>query len=335
MTTSANPGPLDWRIAIVDSAGRPTPEFQRRWQLQQTANGLIGFVGLVNGVPTGTPKGDGELVINIATNPYTMYVADGGTWHLAGAVKFTSLSDVPPNYADAGAKLVQVKSTEDGLDFVSISGALDIIDNVEGDILFRGADDWEALPAGTDTYVLTTHGPGADPTWVAPGAGPTGPAGPTGATGAAGATGATGANGATGATGATGIAGPTGPTGPAGSGGTASHGFGISVQGKPAANVIIGLGAWPDNRVFSTTSAIEVVADTAATASTVFTIEVLISGTWTSVGTITFSSSGTVGALAITSSPVTVTAGQLLRVVTPVTQDATLADVGGIVVADS
>lgn len=29
--------PLDWRAGIVDRAGRPTPEFQRRW-LNQTAN---------------------------------------------------------------------------------------------------------------------------------------------------------------------------------------------------------------------------------------------------------------------------------------------------------
>ena len=34
-------GPLDWRIAITDKAGRPTPEFQRRWAIQRNNNGLI------------------------------------------------------------------------------------------------------------------------------------------------------------------------------------------------------------------------------------------------------------------------------------------------------
>lgn len=36
-TTLVPLNPLDWRVGIVDKAGRPTPEFQRRW-LSQTQN---------------------------------------------------------------------------------------------------------------------------------------------------------------------------------------------------------------------------------------------------------------------------------------------------------
>lgn len=118
---------------------------------------------------------------------------------------------------------------------------------------------------------------------------------------------------------------------PPGSGSSATRGFGFSNPGLPAANTYLGVGSWPTNIVFATAGPVEVVAGTAATASAVFTIEVLVSGTWTSIGTLTFAASGTVATLAIIGSPVTVTAGQLLRLVTPVVQDATLADIGGIV----
>jgi hypothetical protein len=42
---------------------------------------------------------------------------------------------------------------------------LDSIGGAQGDILFRGATEWEALVAGTDGYVLMTKGAGADPIW--------------------------------------------------------------------------------------------------------------------------------------------------------------------------
>lgn len=38
----------------------------------------------------------------------------------------------------------------------------------QGDILYRGASGWVRLPAGTNGDVLTTHGAGADPSWLTP-----------------------------------------------------------------------------------------------------------------------------------------------------------------------
>lgn len=40
-----NLGPLDWRIAIVDKNGRPTPEFQRRWNTQRNVNTQLADLG--------------------------------------------------------------------------------------------------------------------------------------------------------------------------------------------------------------------------------------------------------------------------------------------------
>ena len=46
------------------------------------------------------------------------------------------------------------------------SSVLDQIGNVQGDVLYRGASGWSALPPGTSGYVLATQGAGANPHWV-------------------------------------------------------------------------------------------------------------------------------------------------------------------------
>lgn len=55
---------------------------------------------------------------------------------------------------------------------VSASGVLDWIGSTRGSVLYRGAGGWSALTPGTATHVLTSNGPGADPSWAAaPGGG--------------------------------------------------------------------------------------------------------------------------------------------------------------------
>jgi hypothetical protein len=79
-------GPLDWRIPIVTPDGRPTSEFQRRWATQVGNNTQIGSITLGAGPPPVNPvPEDGAQYADTATNPYTMYIAYGGTWNLAGA----------------------------------------------------------------------------------------------------------------------------------------------------------------------------------------------------------------------------------------------------------
>ena len=168
MTTDSvvDTGPLDWRIAITDKAGRPTPEFQRRWQTQRANNDLIGGITVGSGVPTGTPK-DGAGYVDISTTPYTLYVGSGGTWHIVGVVDFTDLADVPHNYTSAGNKLVKVNSGATALEFASESAILDLISNVQGSILYRGNTTWDALAPSTAGFVLTTEGSAANPQWLA------------------------------------------------------------------------------------------------------------------------------------------------------------------------
>lgn len=110
-----------------------------------------------------------------------------------------------------------------------------------------------------------------------------------------------------------------------------NHGFGFSVQGRPAANLIAGPGIWVRQITFQTGGAASIIAQVAATSTYVISIQTLISGVYTQIGTITFSAGGTVGALAWSSSPVSIPSGQPLQLVFPAVQDATLANIVAVV----
>lgn len=158
-------GPLDWRTPIVDGAGHPSPEFQRRWNQQRTNNGLIGFVATGSGAPSSVPQ-DGQEYVDIGATPWVLYVGDNGAWSTVGPLAFTDLADAPHAYTSAGDKLVKVTTAADGLEFASISAVLDLIDDTRGAVLYRGATAWAALAPGTAGEVLSTNGAGADPAWI-------------------------------------------------------------------------------------------------------------------------------------------------------------------------
>lgn len=159
-------GPLLWDTPIVDAQGRPSPEFQRRWNTQRNNNAQIGTITFGAGAPTGSPD-DGAEYVDTSHIPYTLYVGQGGSWHKAGVTKFTELSDAPSAYTGAGNKIVQVNSGATGLIFSTISSLLDLISSTRGTVLYRGASGWSPLAPGTAGYVLSTNGAGADPAWVA------------------------------------------------------------------------------------------------------------------------------------------------------------------------
>ena len=48
----------------------------------------------------------------------------------------------------------------------TVSAVLDTISAVQGSVLYRGNTTWQALPPGTNGYVLATSGAGANPSWV-------------------------------------------------------------------------------------------------------------------------------------------------------------------------
>jgi hypothetical protein len=159
-------GPLTWNVPIVDvRSGRPSPEFQRRWETQRRNNSLINTLTFGSGAPTGSPE-DGAEYIDTSTTPYTIYFGKGGTWHQAGAVNFIDLQDAPHSYSGKANDLVAVNTGATGVTFYSVTEFLDLVlGAAQGDIIYRNAAGWVVLTPGTDGSVLTTHGPAADPTW--------------------------------------------------------------------------------------------------------------------------------------------------------------------------
>lgn len=73
----------------------------------------------------------------------------------------------------ANYKVLQADSAETpGLKWVDASEMLDDgIGSTRGSVLYRGASGWAILTPGTATYVLTSNGAGADPSWQAVSAG--------------------------------------------------------------------------------------------------------------------------------------------------------------------
>lgn len=139
MTTAKDTGPLAWNVPIVDvRSGRPSPEFQRRWEQQRKNNALIGTITFGSGAPTGTPE-DGAEYIDTSVTPYVFYIGSGKVWHQVGVKFFDDLQDV------------------------------NIPTVAQGDVLYRNATEWVVLTPGTNGKVLTTHGGGANPTWESAG----------------------------------------------------------------------------------------------------------------------------------------------------------------------
>lgn len=113
-------GPLDWRIAITDHAGRPTPEFQRRWNTQRGDNALISNITTGSGAPTNPPLQNGYEYIDIAATPPVIYVAVNGSWVKVGVYAFIQLTDTPHSYAGAAGEFVRVNLAGTGLEFSSV-----------------------------------------------------------------------------------------------------------------------------------------------------------------------------------------------------------------------
>lgn len=165
-------GPLDWRIGIVDNTGRPTPEFQRRWNQQRNNNNLIRTIQTGSGPPTDQTAVADQVYIDTTATPFTFYIFENGSWTHVGVVDFTDLGDVPHSYTGFGLSLVRVNASATALEFIGTSGALDSLGTpAEGDILYRGSGTWQFLAPGTSGNLLQTNGPGAIPSWVSPTAG--------------------------------------------------------------------------------------------------------------------------------------------------------------------
>lgn len=78
-------GPLTWNVPIVTKDGRPTPEFQRRWETQRGNNAQIGTISFGSGSPSAVPAPeDGAQYIDVSGEPAILYVGVNGAWVAAG-----------------------------------------------------------------------------------------------------------------------------------------------------------------------------------------------------------------------------------------------------------
>lgn len=200
--SAADLGPLDWRMAITDASGRPTPEFQRRWATQRTNNGLIvsKFIELED-APTSYTGAHGELVrvnsgetgLEFAT-PSTVLDSFGlaqGDILFRGPTGWTVLAPGTatqllqtggpsgnPSWVNAPVTLPSIANNTllantSGSAAVPVATTLTtLIDsalgNVRGDILFRNVTGWVVLAPGVVGQFLQTGGSGADPSWAIP-----------------------------------------------------------------------------------------------------------------------------------------------------------------------
>ena len=130
-----------------------------------------------------------------------------------------------------------------------------------------------------------------------------------------------GGGGGTGATGPQGPAGATGATGPAG-----SYDIGGSVAGRPASSEIIFRA--PLSHATTLTSGIAY-CETAPTSAVALDIQkgVVTSGSisYSSVGTIDYTSGSVVGSVTLTGNSLSLSTGNILRIVAPSSQDVTFA----------
>lgn len=136
---------LNWQVPIVDASGKPTPEFQRKWEQQRSTNGTIPDLT--------TAKAVSAVFDVIGTVAGAMLVRGGTQW---GAV-------VPA----ADGRVLRDKGAGNAAIWDTISNVLDTIANTRGGLLYRGVAGWAVLAPSAAGKVLTDGGVGADPSWQA------------------------------------------------------------------------------------------------------------------------------------------------------------------------
>lgn len=106
---------------------------------------------------------NGTYTVTISKNGY-------GTVTHPGVVLFDPADD--PSTSMESERILGRTSPDPGApEQLTLTEALDLVSAsvAHGDILYRGADDWERLAAGTDGHALMTNGAGAAPEWAAVG----------------------------------------------------------------------------------------------------------------------------------------------------------------------
>jgi len=106
-----------------------------------------------------------------ATTPVRVNGGDGPVTSGAAALTIGSASignNLLANTMPANTVKANVTSGTAGPTDATVSAVLDTISATKGAVLYRDTSSWTALSPGTNGYVLTTGGSGANPSWASP-----------------------------------------------------------------------------------------------------------------------------------------------------------------------
>lgn len=106
-----------------------------------------------------------------ATTPVRVNGGDGPVTSGAAALTIGSASignSLLANTMPANTVKANVTSGTAGPTDATVSAVLDTISSTKGAVLYRDTSSWTALSPGTNGYVLTTGGSGANPSWASP-----------------------------------------------------------------------------------------------------------------------------------------------------------------------
>jgi hypothetical protein len=185
--------PLTTRTAYFDAiAPSPTTGDVIYYNGTHWVSAGIGTSGQVLTVTAGVPAWAGSASGAPSTATYITQTADAGlSAEFAmgslgtGLVKNATTTGIP-SIAVAGTDYVapgsattsgvtmstarvlgRTTASTGAIEELTFSGVLDQIGNTRGSILERGASGWQIVSPGTSTYVWTSNGSGADPSWQA------------------------------------------------------------------------------------------------------------------------------------------------------------------------
>lgn len=187
--------PLTTRTAYFDAiAPNPTTGDVLYYNGTHWVDLGIGSTGQVLTVASGVPSWAGSAAGAPSNATYITQIADAGlsnefalgslgTGILKNAtttgVLSIATSGAGNDYVAPGAAttsgltmtssrlLGRTTASTGAIEELTFSGTLDQIGSTRGSILYRGSSGWAAATPGTSTYVWTSNGSGADPTWQA------------------------------------------------------------------------------------------------------------------------------------------------------------------------